>query len=66
MPRRARYRGKAHRFFQLWTLKEAYLKALGVGLFIEANVVSFDFDDDRPIFHPAAGDSVPGHFIQSP
>jgi 4'-phosphopantetheinyl transferase len=53
---------RRHRFFQLWTLKEAYLKALGVGLFMKPTLFSFDFEDDRPIFHPSAGDAVPWAF----
>ena len=49
---------RRHRFFQLWTLKEAYLKALGVGLFMKPTLFSFDFEDGRPIFHPPAGDTL--------
>jgi len=33
------------RFTELWTLKEAYLKALGLGLFGSLSDVSFRFDD---------------------
>jgi 4'-phosphopantetheinyl transferase len=53
---------RRHRFFQLWTLKEAYLKVLGVGLFMKPTSFSFEFEDDRPIFHPPAGDAVPWAF----
>jgi 4'-phosphopantetheinyl transferase len=33
-------------FFEYWTLKESYLKALGLGLAVELNCFSFVFDGD--------------------
>jgi 4'-phosphopantetheinyl transferase len=37
--------GKASRFFDYWTLKEAYLKALGLGLAAELDTVTFRLGD---------------------
>lgn len=36
-------------FFRLWTLKEAYVKALGIGISFPMNTVSFSFSDERII-----------------
>jgi 4'-phosphopantetheinyl transferase len=47
------------RFFELWTLKEAYVKARGVGLKIPLRRFAFALDDARPIrvsFDAALGD----------
>jgi 4'-phosphopantetheinyl transferase len=36
------------RFLQLWTLKEAYVKALGTGLTLPLSRISFAMGDDGP------------------
>lgn len=61
---------RAHRFFELWTLKESYIKARGMGLQIPLDSFGFALDDahDRIGFAlrgDARGDSAPHrHFWQ--
>ena len=40
---------RRERFFRHWTLKEAYLKARGLGLTIPLSQVAFDFEGSGPI-----------------
>ncbi|MEQ8954422.1 MAG: 4'-phosphopantetheinyl transferase superfamily protein, partial [Gammaproteobacteria bacterium] len=37
------------RFYQLWTLKEAFIKAMGMGLALPLDSFSFSFSDTGPI-----------------
>ena len=49
------------RFFEYWTLKEAYIKARGMGLAIPLDQFSFLLDDGPPIrvaFEPELGDDA--------
>jgi 4'-phosphopantetheinyl transferase len=56
------------RFLQLWTLKEAFIKAKGRGLSIPLKDFAFSFPSGRPprvAFHdPALGDANQWHFAQ--
>jgi 4'-phosphopantetheinyl transferase len=40
---------RRHLFYEIWTLKEAYLKALGLGLTLHPREISFDFSDRAKI-----------------
>ena len=56
------------RFFQYWTLKEAYVKARGLGLSMGLNGFSFELKDGQPIrVHfdsPAEDEASAWHFFQ--
>ncbi len=57
-----------YRFFQYWTLKEAYVKARGIGLCMDLDGFSFDLTDGESIrirFDPPAEDEASAwHFFQ--
>lgn len=36
-------------FFRLWTLKESYVKAIGIGISYPLNTISFSFEKDKII-----------------
>jgi 4'-phosphopantetheinyl transferase len=50
------------RFFRLWTLKEAYLKAIGAGFSVEPRSFSFELTEDHLTFHPPAHDATAWNF----
>jgi len=51
---------KRGRFFDIWTLKESYVKARGVGLSIDLSLFSFDVSRQpiRVVFEPEAADDA--------
>lgn len=51
---------RVNRFFDLWTLKEAYVKAIGVGLFMPLNSFSFHFSGDASVCLQLAQDDSGG------
>jgi len=56
---------RAARFLASWTLKEAYLKARGLGLGVDLRALGFAIDPPRPDFAPAVGDDPAAwHFEQ--
>lgn len=38
-------KSRTRRFFEFWTLKEAFIKAMGIGVSLGLDRVSFQFDD---------------------
>lgn len=54
---------RANQFFQFWTLKEAYIKARGLGLSLPLKEISFHVDDTEPTvtFGPRIADD-PAHW----
>ena len=52
---------RIRRFWQLWTLKESYMKARGLGLALPLDSFSFDFDPAAPV-RLVAADDHPGRW----
>jgi 4'-phosphopantetheinyl transferase len=56
--RNATDHGRHERFIELWTLKEAYVKAVGRGLGVDLQTFAFSRDDAGLLhFKPPSGDS---------
>jgi 4'-phosphopantetheinyl transferase len=53
----------AARFLELWTLKEAYVKAVGIGLSIPLSSFAFSFDGDARVSLARPSTSVDWQFV---
>lgn len=51
--------GRGEALLRLWTLKEAYTKALGLGLRLPFDEFGFTLDEDAPVLLSADGDPFP-------
>jgi len=60
--RAATPRERAERFFELWTLKEAYIKAIGLGLLHPLSTIVFEVGVDRSIAFTAPADVDPARW----
>ena len=50
------------RFIELWTLKESYIKAVGVGLTLPLNAFGFSIDDGSALSFSCPGDATAWQF----
>ena len=55
-------RERAERFFEMWTLKEAYIKAIGLGLVHPLSTIVFEVGVDRSVAFTAPADVDPARW----
>lgn len=53
-------------FYTIWCLKEAYLKAKGMGISVDLTTIAFDFDEQHPVLVSGLGGDSRFFFVSQP